>query len=385
MISPDLVDRVRARLIAGGVGATASSVAAALRAEGVVCGDGDRASLLRAVHDEVSGAGPLGALLREESVTDVLVNAPDDVWIDRGAGLVRLDVRFRDDAAVRALVARLLAGSGRRLDTAQPWVDARLPGGVRLHAVLPPVATRGTTISLRIQRPRPFTLPELVSCGTAAPACGRLLQEIVTCRLAIVVTGGTASGKTTMLSALLGLADPGDRIVIVEDAAELQPDRPHVVSLEARTANVEGAGAVVLRDLVRQALRMRPDRLVVGETRGAEVVDLLAALNTGHEGGLTTLHANSPVDVPARVEALAAPAGMSRAAVHAQLIAGVQAVVHLRRTATGARVISEIGVMTGDSGVAAVSTAWCADAASPGAPALRRMVVDRGGDATAVP
>lgn len=385
MIRAGLVERVRDRLVAGGAGATAASVAAALRAEGVVCGDRDLAALLRAVHDEVAGAGPLAVVLRESAVTDVLVNAPDEVWVDRGAGLVPLDVRFRDDAEVRSLVTRLLAGSGRRLDTAQPWVDARLPGGVRLHAVLPPVASRGTTVSLRIQRARPFTIDELVACGTATPVCAQVLQAIIAARLAVVVTGGTASGKTTLLSALLGLADPRDRIVIVEDAAELLPDRPHVVRLEARTPNVDGSGAVTLRDLVRQALRMRPDRLVVGETRGVEVVDLLAALNTGHDGGLTTLHANSPMDVPARVEALAAPAGVHREAVHAQLVAGVQAVVHLRRSPGGNRTISEIGVLAGDNGIAHVVPALTGSDPGPAAPLLRRMIGDRGGDAAAVP
>lgn len=385
MIPPELVERVRRRLVASGSGATASAVAAALRAEGVVCGDRDLAALLRAVHDEVAGAGPLAEVLREPDVTDVLVNAPDDVWVDRGGGLVPLDVRFSDDAAVRSLVTRLLAGSGRRLDTAQPWVDARLPGGVRLHAVLPPVARRGTTVSLRVQRSKPFTIDELVACGSATPATARVLQAIIAARLAIVVTGGTATGKTTLLSALLGTVDPRDRIVIVEDAAELRPDRPHVVSLEARTPNVDGAGAVTLRDLVRQALRMRPDRLVVGETRGAEVVDLLAALNTGHDGGLTTLHANSPGDLPARVEALAAPARVHRQAVHSQLLAGVQAVVHLRRSSGGRRVISEIAVLSGNDGIARVVPAVIGSMGAAGAEVLRRLIADRGGDFGAVP
>ena len=350
-----------------------------------MCGDLELAALLRAVHDEVTGAGPLAAVLREAEVTDVLVNAPDEVWVDRGSGLVPLDVQFRDDAAVRSLVTRLLAGSGRRFDNAQPWVDARLAGGVRLHAVLPPVARRGTAVSLRIQRSKPFTIDELVACGTTTPVVARVLKAIITARLATVVTGGTASGKTTLLSALLGLVDPRDRIVIVEDAAELRPDRPHVVSLEARTPNVDGAGAVTLRDLVRQALRMRPDRLVVGETRGVEVVDLLAALNTGHDGGLTTLHANSPRDVPARVEALAAPAGMQRAAVHAQLVAGVQAVVHLRRSAGGDRIVSEIGVLMGEHGIARVLPAMVGSDQGPGAAQLRRLIADRDGDQEVVP
>ncbi|MEO6714612.1 MAG: TadA family conjugal transfer-associated ATPase [Mycobacteriales bacterium] len=385
MISVGLVERVRARLVAEGSSATPASVAAAVRAEGVICGDLDVAAMLRAVQDEVIGAGPLAAALRNPDVTDVLVNAPDEVWVDGSGGLRRLDVQFTDDAAVRALVARLLAGSGRRLDTAQPWVDARLPGGVRLHAVLPPLARRGTTVSLRVQRSKPFSLAEFVAMGTTSPITARLLKAVVRSRLAVVVTGGTASGKTTLLNALLTLADPADRVVIVEDAAELQPDLPHVVSLEARAANADGSGAVTLRDLVRQALRMRPDRLVVGETRGEEVIDLLAALNTGHDGGLTTLHANSPGDVPARVEALAVPAGMHREAIQAQLIAGVQVVVHLRRSPAGQRSISEIGVLVESAGIPAVVPAVVGSAAASGAERLRGLIHDREGDAAAVP
>jgi pilus assembly protein CpaF len=375
---------VRARLVAAGAQASATTVAAAVRAEGVVCGDRDLAAILRAVVDEVAGAGPLADVLRDSAVTDVLVNAPDEVWVDRGNGLERLEVRFRNDAAVRALVLRLLAGSGRRLDTSQPWVDARLPGGVRLHAVLPPVAQRATTVSLRIQRSRPFQLDELIALGTVDAALAALLRAIVAARLALVVTGGTGSGKTTLLNALLGLVDPGERIVIVEDACELRPDRPHVVSLEARTPNVDGAGAVTLRDLVRQALRMRPDRLVVGEVRGVEVCDLLAALNTGHEGSMTTLHANSPRDVPARFEALATPAGISREAVQAQLTAGVDVVVHLRRSGAG-RVVSDIGLVDETRDGVRVLSAWCGSAAGPAAGALRGLLVERGIDVALLP
>jgi pilus assembly protein CpaF len=380
----DLTERVRARLVAAGAQPSATTVAAAVRAEGVVCGDRDMAAILRDVGDEVAGAGPLAGILRDPAVTDVLVNAPDDVWFDRGNGLERLPVRFRNDAAVRALVLRLLAGSGRRLDTAQPWVDARLPGGVRLHAVLPPVAAHGTAVSLRIQRSRPFALAELIALGTVDGRTADVLRAVVAARLAVVVTGGTGSGKTTLLNALLGLVDSGERIVIVEDAGELRPDRPHVVCLEARTANVDGAGAVTLRDLVRQALRMRPDRLVVGEVRGVEVCDLLAALNTGHEGSMTTLHANSPRDVPARLEALATPAGISREAVQAQLAAGLDVVVHLRRSAVG-RVVSDIGVVGETRDGVSVSAAWSGSTPGPAAGELRRLLVERGIDEAPFP
>ena len=254
----------------------------------------------------------LEPLLADPAVTDVLVNGPGEVWVDRGDGLERVAVRFADEGAVRRLAVRLATSAGRRLDDAQPWVDARLAGGVRLHAVLPPIAAGGTCVSLRVPRPRVFDLAELVAAGAVPQDGAVLLGRLVAARVAFLVSGGTGTGKTTLLSALLSLADDGDRLLLVEDACELAPRHPHVVRLESRPANVEGAGAVTLRDLVRQALRMRPDRLVVGEVRGAEVVDLLAALNTGHEGGSGTLHANSAHDVPARLEALAAVAGMSR-------------------------------------------------------------------------
>jgi pilus assembly protein CpaF len=390
-LDPDLVDRVRRRLVAAGGAPTAARVVAAVRAEGAVWGDRDLTALLRQLDDEVAGAGPLGPLLRDPSVTDVLVNAADDVWVERGGRLQRVDVRFRDDAAVRAAVQRLISPTGRRLDNAQPWVDARLPGGVRLHAVLPPVATRATTVSLRVQRTTPFELSDLVALGTVPEALVAVLAAVVAARLALVVTGGTGSGKTTMLCTLLGMVPADERIVTVEDAAELQPSRPHVVGLEARPPNVEGAGEVTLRQLVRQAMRMRPDRLVVGEVRGDEVVDLLAALNTGHDGGMTTVHANSPGDVPARFEALAAPAGLGREAVHAQLASGVQAVVHLRRGPGGTRVVSEVGVLDRSGPLVEVTAAVRGDPATggvragAGADRLRRVLRERDGDWSAVP
>jgi pilus assembly protein CpaF len=211
------------------------------------------------------------------------------------------------------------------------------------------VSRPGTLISLRVPRARVFTLEELVAAGTVSRAGAELLRALVTSRAAFLVSGGTGSGKTTLLSSLLSLVDPSERVVLVEDASELRPDHPHVVGLEARTANVEGAGAIELRTLVRQALRMRPDRLVVGEVRGGEVVDLLAALNTGHDGGCGTLHANSAGDVPARVEALALAAGLDRLAVHSQLASGVAAVVHLRRGRDGVRRLAEVAVPVRDA------------------------------------
>jgi pilus assembly protein CpaF len=371
----DLVDRVRARLAAGRQrGPTA--VADAVRAE--TGGLWEDAELVVAVHQEITGAGPLAALLVEPGVTDVLVNGAEQVFVDRGAGLEPAGRVFADERAVRRLAERLAAQAGRRLDAAAPWVDAVLPDGVRLHAVLSPLASPGPCVSLRVPRATAFTLAELVTSGCVPDDGARLLADLVRSRRSFVVSGGTGSGKTTLLSALLGLCAPADRLVLVEDSAELRPDLPHVVRLLTRPPNQEGAGAVTLRDLVRQALRMRPDRLVLGEVRGAEVVDLLAALNTGHEGGAGTVHANAAADVPARFEALAGLAGIGREALHSQLAAAVRVVVHLVRSGATRRV-AEVAVLERgpDGGVRAVS-AWTWDGRAahgvPG-PAARELVV----------
>lgn len=342
----DLLEKVRTRLASSGEPPTTAAVAAALRQESGVHGDAEIQRVLTVLRSEIAGAGPLEALLREPDVTDVLVNGPAEIWADRGRGLERCAVSFPGEAAVRRLAQRLAAASGRRLDDAQPHVDARLADGTRLHAVLPPISPTGTVLSLRVPRRRAFTMAELSAADSVAPSLGRVCSLIVRHRLAFLVTGGTGSGKTTLLAALLGLVDVGERVLLVEDAAELQPACPHLVRLEARTSNVEGVGEVTLRTLVRQALRMRPDRIVVGEVRGPEVLDLLTALNTGHEGGCGTLHANGADDVPARLESLAALAGMPRAALHSQLASALRVVLHLRRDASGVRQLVEVDVLT---------------------------------------
>jgi pilus assembly protein CpaF len=344
VVDPAVLDDVRARLARDGVALTPEYVARALREQGRPVGD----QAVLAVHDalrlDVLGAGPLEPLLRTPGVTDVLVNGAEQVWMDRGAGLERCRVAFPDDAAVRRLAQRLAASAGRRLDDASPSVDERLADGTRFHAVLAPLARQGTLLSLRVPRARVFTLEELVAAGTMPAPGAELLHRLVERRRAFLVSGGTGAGKTTVLNALLSLVDPAERLVLVEDASELRPAHPHVVALEARPPNLEGAGAVPLQALVRQALRMRPDRLVVGEVRGAEVVDLMAAMNTGHEGGCGTLHANSAADVPSRIEALALAAGLHRAAAHGQLASAVDVVVHLGRTG-GRRRLAELGVL----------------------------------------
>jgi pilus assembly protein CpaF len=344
MTEDDLVDRVRSRLVARGARIGPAEVAAAVRDEGRLLTDDAVLALVDTLTREIAGAGPLQGLLTDPTVTDVVVNGPAEVYVDAGAGLRRVEVAFADDAAVRRLAQRLAAAAGRRLDDASPYVDVRLADGTRLHAVLSPIAHPGTCISLRVPSRRQLTLDDLIASGSATEQTAQLLSDLVAMRRAFLVSGGTGSGKTTLLRVMLALVPPAERLVVVEDSAELRPDHPHVVSLEARPANVEHAGAITMRDLVRQALRMRPDRLVVGEVRGAEVVDMLAALNTGHEGGCATLHANSAADVPARLEALGVAAGLTRDAVHAQAASALDAVVHLTRRRDGAREVAEIGV-----------------------------------------
>jgi pilus assembly protein CpaF len=329
-------------------------------------GDATVLAVLDELRRDVLGAGPLEPLLRMPGVTDVLVNGPGAVYVDRGDGLELTSVRFPDDAAVRRLAQRLAARGDRRLDDAAPYVDLRLADGTRLHAVLAPLSRPGTLISLRVPRRRAFTLHELEAAGSLSPEGAKLLRLVVDRRLSFLVTGGTGSGKTTLLNALLSAADPSERLVVVEDTTELRPDHPHVVALEVRPANVEGAGHIDLTTLVRQALRMRPDRLVVGEVRGPEVVDLLAALNTGHEGGCGTVHANSAADVVARLEGLALAAGMPLPAVHSQLCAALELVVHCTRDRDGRRRVAELAVLTPD-GDGRVRTATAVSFPKPGA------------------
>ncbi|MEW2174225.1 TadA family conjugal transfer-associated ATPase [Streptomyces sp. NPDC007027] len=348
-MTDELLDAVRQRLARSGVAPTPAGVAAALRAQGRLLGDAEVLGAAEELRGELVGTGVLEPLLADPEVTDVLVSAPDRVWVDRGGGLQLTGVTFSDAAAVRRLAQRLAAVAGRRLDDARPWVDARLPDGTRMHAVLPPVAVASTCLSLRVVRPRAFSLAELVDAGTVPPGGDRILRALVEARVSYVISGGTGAGKTTLLSSLLGAVGGNERIVLAEDSAELRPDHPHVVRLESRPANQEGAGRVTLRDLVRQALRMRPDRLVVGEVRGAEVTELLAALNTGHEGGCGTVHANAAEHVPARLEALGTAAGLDRVALHSQLAAALSVVVHLVRDRAGRRRVAEVHVLERDA------------------------------------
>ncbi|KSU59354.1 ATPase [Gordonia sp. SGD-V-85] len=350
-----MLDRVRSRLAAAAADPSPAVIADAIRAEaGGVLGDTDLLAALRFLQTELTGAGKLEQLLAEPDIADILVAGPDEVWVDRGSGLEQTTIRFPDEASVRRLAGRLALGAGRRLDDAQPWVDGQLSNvgrrgyTVRLHAIIPPLAADGTCISLRVLRSASKDLPSLVESGAIPSEVVPIIGDILRNRLAFLVIGGTGTGKTTLLNALIGAMDPRERVVCVEDALELAPRHPQVVRLVARASNVEGVGEVPVRTLVRQALRMRPDRIIVGEVRGGEVIDLLTALNTGHDGSAGTVHANSTSEVPARMEALAALGGMARDALHSQLGAALQVVLGVARNAGGTRGLAEVGVVRRD-------------------------------------
>lgn len=291
--------------------------------------------------------GELAALASEDGVTDILVNGPDGVWVDRGEGLERRAPLPLDEVELRELAVRLVALGGRHVDEATPCVDVRLHDGIRIHVVLPPISTRGTLVSIRLPRVTRYALDDLEQAGVFERVPRSRVEELVASRANVLVTGAAGSGKTTLLSAMLQAAPASDRIVAIEDVAELHVDHPHFVALEARQPNLERAGAVDLSRLVREALRMRPDRIVLGECRGAELRDLLAALNTGHDGGAGTLHANSLDDVPARLEALGALAGLGARAVARQAVSAIDAVLHLERRG-GVRTIVEHGSLALD-------------------------------------
>ncbi|MBX3100310.1 MAG: TadA family conjugal transfer-associated ATPase [Salinibacterium sp.] len=303
------------------------------------------ARVARAVHPEF---GVLARYLADPAVTDVFVNGPHEVWVDGAAGPARQAVAELDEPEIRALAVRLLALGGRHVDEATPCVDTRLHDGIRVHAVLPPVSPRGTLLSIRVPNATPFTLTELERSGFFDPVPVAAVTTLIERRTNLLITGAAGTGKTTLLSAVLSAASSIERIVAIEDVAELRVQHPHFVSLEARQANLEGAGEIGLARLVREALRMRPDRLVLGECRGEEIRELLAALNTGHDGGAGTLHANSLDDVPARLEALGALAGLGPTAVARQAVSAIGAVLHLERR-EGMRRLTGLGTLELDA------------------------------------
>ena len=349
-----LADSLRERLVesrreaaAGGAepGATLDvEVRALVEAEAALLGPGDREALVARVLRDTIGLGPLEELLADPDVEEVMVNGPDRVYVERGGQIEAVEARFADEEELRNAIERILAPLGRRIDELSPMVDARLADGSRVNAVIPPLAIDGPALSIRrfgASRPGPRELLEL---GTLSEAQLARLEAAVGARRSVLISGGTGSGKTTLLNALSGFVAPGERLVTIEDAAELRLQRRHVVRLESRPAGIEGRGEVSVRDLLRNALRMRPDRIVIGEVRGAEALDLLTALNTGHRGALSTLHANSPADALARLETLAlmAGVGLPHEAIATQIRRGIDLVVQLERRGDGARRVTEI-------------------------------------------
>jgi pilus assembly protein CpaF len=325
-------------------GGLAEQVRELVDEEAALLGGAERDALVARILRDTVGLGPLEDLLADPAVEEVMVNGPHRVYVERGGRIEEVGARFADEDELRNAIERILAPLGRRVDELSPMVDARLADGSRVNAVIPPLAIDGPALSIRrfgARRPGPA---ELVEMGTLEEGQRRLLEAAVGERRSVLVSGGTGSGKTTMLNAISAFIAPEERVVTIEDAAELRLRQRHVVRLESKPAGVEGRGEVTIRDLLRNALRMRPDRIVIGEVRGAEALDLLTALNTGHRGALSTVHANSPGDALDRLETLALMAGLGlpHAAVAAQVRRGIDLVVHLERDAGGARRVTEI-------------------------------------------
>src|SRR5829696_4044545 len=346
----DLAEALRRRLIerARDGGAGESDVDGQVRdlvdREAPALSEDDRLALAERVVRLAAGLGPLESLFADGDVDEVMVNGPGDVWVERAGRLERTDVRFDSDADLRHAIERILAPLGRRVDEASPLCDARLPDGSRVNVVIPPLSLGGACLTIRRFRREGFSLRDLVTGGTLSPTVAELLAVAVASRASVLVSGGTGSGKTTTLNALSGAIPGGERIVTVEDAAELRLRQRHVVRLESRPANLEGRGEVTIRQLVRNALRMRPDRIVVGEVRGPEALDMLQALNTGHDGSLTTVHANSPQDALRRVETLAlmAGVGLPHEAVREQVASAIDLIVHQARLPDGSRAVQSV-------------------------------------------
>ena len=314
--------------------------------EGPVLETTDRSALIRRVVDAALGLGVIEGFLADPSVTEIMVNGPGDIWIERDGRLERVEARFESEEQLRQTIDRIVQQVNRRVDESSPMVDARLPSGERVNVIIPPVSLTGPVITIR-RFPRSYTLAELVEFGSMERSHADLLESFVRARFNIIVSGGTATGKTTLLNSLSAFIPVGERVVTIEDSAELQLKQPHVVRLESRPANVEGKGEITIRDLVRNSLRMRPDRIIVGEVRGAETLDMLQAMNTGHEGSIATVHANSTEDAIVRLETLA---GMTDVkilveAVRDQINSAIDVIVQLARGPDGSRRVVEVAAV----------------------------------------
>ncbi|MGK5631496.1 CpaF family protein [Streptomyces sp. URMC 123] len=314
--------------------------------EGPVLSTAERAQLIRRVVDEALGLGVLEPLLEDASITEIMVNGPDQVYVERAGRVELVPVRFASHEQLMQTIERIVSTVNRRVDESNPMVDARLPSGERVNVIIPPLALNGATLTIR-RFPRAYTLPELIALGSLDEAMVTLLAAFVRAKLNVVVSGPTGSGKTTLLNALSGLIPDGERIITVEDAAELQLQQTHVIRLESRPPNVEGKGRITIRDLVRNSLRMRPDRIIVGEVRGGETLDMLQAMSTGHDGSLATVHANSAEDALMRMQTLASMSEVNVPfeALRDQINSAVDCVVQLARHADGSRRVAEIAVL----------------------------------------
>jgi pilus assembly protein CpaF len=326
--------------------------AAAIDAEVSFIPRGDKQRIVTEIVDEAVGFGPIHPFLNDETITEIMVNGPNQVYVERSGKLERTDVVFRSDEHVLHIIEKIVAPLGRRIDESSPMVDARLPDGSRVNAVIPPISLVGPSITIRKFAKDPFTIDDLINFGTLSLEMAAFLEAAVKARLNVVVSGGTGSGKTTTLNVLSSFIPEGERIVTIEDAAELQLSQEHVVSLETRPANIEGKGAITIRDLVRNSLRMRPERIIVGEVRSGEALDMLQAMNTGHDGSLTTGHANSPRDMLSRLETMVLMAGMDLPvrAIREQIASAIDLIVQQSRLRDGSRKITHITEVQGMEG-----------------------------------
>lgn len=343
-LSRDQQNSIRAKLLEQNIEISPSSVAKIVREVLPVTSKDELLTQVTQVLADTSGLGPLNELIQLPNITDVLVNSFDQVWFDRGNGLETSSIKWANESELREFASRLATSANQRLDDVNPFVDAQLSNGIRFHAIIPPLSRNGTTISLRIPATKTFSLDDLEKFGTFEPNVTAILKQLIAKRVSFAVSGSTGSGKTTILGAMLSEVNKGERVVVIEDSAELKLNHPHVVNLQARNPNSEGIGGVELKYLVKQALRMRPDRIVIGEVRGTEVLDLLIALNTGHEGGCVTIHANNSASVVHRFEALGLLAKINKSAVHALLSDAIKVVIHVDRTQIGRR-ITEISLL----------------------------------------
>lgn len=343
-LSPDQLSSIRSKLLSSNQELTAHSVVTAMREILPTVSQTDLLAGTDQVLANTIGFGPIDDLLNKVGVTDVLVNSYQDVWFDRGSGLEKSEASWINESELREFAARLAASVNRRLDDVSPFVDAQLQNGIRFHAIIPPLAKTGTVLSFRIPAKQQLNIADLINLGSIDANVAAILKQLIRKKISIAISGNTGSGKTTMLGALLSEVSTTERILVIEDSSELNISHPHVISLQTRNPNAEGIGEIKLSQLIKQALRMRPDRIVLGEVRGVEVLDLLVALNTGHEGGCVTIHANSTNAVIARFEALGLLAKIPRTAIQALLKQAIQVLIHVQRTPAG-RKVSEISLI----------------------------------------